>query len=131
MDMEAALRARLLAAAPVTALVGQRVYWEDRPQGGALPDVTLAIINDERPQHMGGFQAFRPTDVQIDVRAASFAQKKALKEAVIAGITPRQLGNGVKFDRASDVRARALNERTDTQFIYRDVIELTLWHSPA
>ena len=131
MDMEAALRARLTGAAAVNAIVGERVYWDGRPQGSLLPDITLSVVRDDRPQHMQGFQAFRPTDIQIDVRASSFAQKKALKEAVISAVTPKNVANGVRFDRATDIRARPLNENTDTQFIYRDVIELTIWHSPA
>ncbi|MES2902825.1 MAG: DUF3168 domain-containing protein [Pseudomonadota bacterium] len=131
MDMEGALRARLLAAAPVNALVAGRVYWEDRPQGSVLPDITLTPIDDARPQTMDGFQSFRPTQVQIDVRATTFSQKKALTEAVIAAVTPRETSNGIRFDRAADIRPRSLNERTDTQFIYRTAIDLIVWHSPA
>lgn len=131
MDMEGALRARILAAAPVTALVGQRVYWEDRPQAGALPDVTLNVITDERGQTFDGFQGLRGTNIQIDVRATTYAAKKALTEAVIAAVTPKAVSNGIKFGRASDIRTRSLNERTDTQFIHRTAIDLIVWHSPA
>ena len=129
--MEAALRARIVDSPAVSAIVSGRVYWENRPQSAPLPDVTLLIVSDERPQHMKGFDSFRPTEVQIDVRATSFAQKKALKEAVIDAVAPKHFGNGVRFARASDVRARPLNEDAGTQFIFRDVIELTVWHSPA
>ncbi len=131
MDMEGALRARLLAATPVVAFVADRIYWEDRPQDKTLPDITLAIIDDARPQTMDGFQSFRPTQVQIDVRAADFAQKKALAETVIAAVTPPATVNGVRFGRAADIRPRSLNERTETQFIHRTVIDLIIWHSPA
>lgn len=126
MDMEGALRARLLAAAPVTALVAQRIYWDERPQNGALPDVTIHLIADHREQHMGGFQGLQPAEVQIDVRGTSFSQKKALKEAVISAVAPADTANGIHFDAATQVFAHPLNEQTATQFIFRDVVECRL-----
>lgn len=131
MDMEGALRARLLAAAPVTALVGQRVYWEDRPQTAALPAITLHVISDERDQHLGGFQTVKDALLQVDVWAASFASKKAIKEAVIAALAPAQTGSGIRFQAATNITARPANERTETQYIFRDIIELRIHYSPA
>jgi hypothetical protein len=128
MDMEGALRARIIAAA---TLAGSRVYWDERPQNSVLPDVTLTIAPTSRQQHMGGFQSTQATEIQADVRAASFANKKQLKEQVIAAVAPKHTGNGISFGPATDVRERTLNERTETQFFYRDVIEFTAWHSPA
>lgn len=130
MDMEGALRARLLAAAPITALVGQRVYWVDRPQASALPAITLQIIDEDRAQHMQGFQATQQTTVQIDIWADKYGQGKALKEAVITALAPRATFNGVRFDRAF-VRARDLSERTEAQFIHRPSLDFYLTYSPA
>lgn len=131
MNFEGALRARLLAAAPVAALVASRIYWEDRPQAATLPAITLHVILDERDQHMGGFQTVKDCLLQVDVWASSFAAKKALKEAVIAALAPAQTGNGIRFQAATQVRARPQNERTETQYIFREVIELRLHYSPA
>lgn len=131
MDMEGALRARLLAAAPVTTIVGTRIYWEDRPQASALPSITLSVVVDGRDQHMGGFESVRDTEVQVDVWATSYSQKKTLKEAVIAALAPAQTGNGIRFQGATRIDAVPLNERVETQFIYRDAIRLTLHFSNA
>ena len=132
MEMDAALRARIIADPAVAALgTSDRVYLENRPQGSPLPDITLTIIADERPQTMDGFQAFRATEVQIDVRAVTYEAKKKLTEAVIAAVTPRVTVHGVRFGRAADIRPRSLNERSETQFIYRTTIDLIVWHSPA
>jgi hypothetical protein len=128
MDMEGALRARLLAAAPVAALVGDRVYWVDRPQAETLPAITLQIIDEPREQHMGGFQAMQSVVVQLDVWAASYSSAKALKEAVIAALVPAASGNGIDFRRAF-VRARDLSERTETAFIYRPSLDFTFFYS--
>lgn len=131
MDFEGALRARLLAAAPVTALVGQRIYWEDRPQASALPAITLNYVIDARDQNMGGFQQVQRRLIQVDVWATSFATKKAMKEAVIATLEPAVTSNGINFRPAVEVDAIPQNERTETQFIYRDAVRLTLFFSPA
>lgn len=131
MDMEGALRARLLAATPVTALVGQRLYWDERPQGGQLPDVTLLLVVDNRDQHFEGFQSLQSAWLQVDVRGTSFAQKKALKEAVIAALAPADTSNGIRFERATEIRSHPANERTETQFIFRDIVEMTIHHSAA
>ena len=131
MDMEGALRARLLAAAPVTALVGQKIYWEERPQAAALPAITLNLVVDRRPQHMGGFQSVRDGDLQVDVWATKFSDKKAIKEAVIAALAPAYPGNGIRFQAATSVDAFAQNERTETQYIYHEIVRMTLHYSPV
>jgi hypothetical protein len=130
MDMEGALRARLIAAGPVTALVGQRIYWVDRPQEAALPAITLQIIDDPREQHMKGLHEFQQTLVQIDVWSATYAAAKALKEAIIAALLPAATSNGVVFGR-SFVRSRDLSERTETQFIHRPSMDFTINHASA
>lgn len=132
MDMQGALRARLLAAVPVTALVGQRVTWMDRPQGSALPAVTLQTISDDRPQHMKGFQDYRATRVQVDVWAASYGSGRAVTEAVIAALAPEAANSsGVNFGRSFVEALRDLSERLGTQDIYRTSFDLIVHHAAA
>jgi hypothetical protein len=130
MDMEAALRARLLAAGPVTALVGQRVTWVERPQAAALPAITLQNVTDERTQNFSGFDDLQPGYVQVDVWALTYAAAKAVKEVVIAALVPAGVQNGVRFARGF-VSAQDLSERTDTQFLYRQSIDLTFHYATA
>lgn len=122
MDMEAALRARLVAAATPA---GSRVYWDDRPQNSALPAVLLTVISDLRPQTLKDFDMLEAR-VQADVFATTFAAKKALKEAVIAALAPAAESNGIQFMRATDITAVPRNERTETQFIFRDAIDFLI-----
>lgn len=129
MDMEGAVRARLLAAAPVTAIVGQRVYWEDRPQNAALPAIVLQLPTDLREQHMGGFQGLLFARMQVNVLAVSFADKKRLKEVVIAALTPAHSGNGIRFTQATNISSRPINERTETQYIFADAIDFQLHYA--
>jgi hypothetical protein len=131
MDFEGALRARLTGAAAVTAIVGQRIYWVDRPQASTLPAITLQIIDEPREQHMGGFQNLQFVVVQIDIWARTYGEGKTLKEAVIAAVVPEVTANGIEFGTATNIRIRDLSERLETQFIHRPSIEARFNYSPA
>ncbi len=131
MDFQGALRARLLAAAPVTALVAQRVYWVERPQASALPAVTLQTISDTRPQHMTNFDGLDVARVQVDVWGLSYSQVKAIAESVINAVVAQATSNGIRFDRAFIDSIRDLGERTETQFIHRTSIDMIFHHTVA
>lgn len=131
MDMEGALRARLLADATAAAIVGQRVYWVDRPQSSVLPDVTFSIIGDDRAQDMKGFVGMRQTRVRADCRATSYAGAKALSEAVIAALVGDGTFYGIRFGRAEVEGPQDIPERTETQLIHRKIPDLLIWHAAA
>lgn len=130
MNMEGALRARLIAAAPVAALIAQRIYWVERPQATGLPAVTLQIIDDPREQHMKGLHGHQAVLVQVDAWGGTYAQTKALKEAIIAALLPAETSNGIVFGRAF-VRSRDLSETTEAGLIFRASLDFTINHAPA
>lgn len=130
MDWQAALRARLVAASPVTTLVGQRVYWVERPQGSLLPAITLLTIGDTREQHLKGFDTLQGARVQVDIWAANFASARAVTEAMLAAIVPAETSNGITFSRAMvDLPPRDLSERIDNTSIFRTTTDLLVHHS--
>lgn len=129
MDWQGALRARLTAAAPVTALVGQRVYWVDRPQASSLPAITLQTITEGRTQHMKGFDGFNSSLVQVDCWGTAYGDVRKIAEAVIAALVPENTSNGVRFARAFVDSIRDLGERVETQFIHRTSLDLIIHHS--
>lgn len=133
--MEGALRARLLSAAPVTAITatytpqggtpGPAIFWDDRPQSSPLPAAVLTVISDIRGQTLSDWDMLEAR-VQVDVMALSFAGKKALKESVISALAPAVQINGIQFMRATEIAAVPRNERTETQFIFRDAIDFLI-----
>lgn len=127
MDMQGALRARLLAAAPVTALVSTRVYWVTRPQTSALPAIVLQTMGDARPQHMKGFDDLRPARVQVETWALSYAAARAVKEAAVAALAPENTSNGIIFSRGMIQDWSDQLERTETAEIHRHIFDL-LFH---
>lgn len=130
MDMEAAMRARLLADPAIAALVGTRVYWIERPQATLLEAITLQHVTDERRTNYDDFDGMQPGYVQVDVWASSYAKGKAIKEAVIAALAPAGEHGGVRFTRAFP-DARDLSERVDTKTIFRPSIDFTFFYGQA
>lgn len=126
--MQAQLRTRLLGNATVINLVGNRVDWNARSQGKSLPAITLQIVSDPRPQHMGGNQTTRETRVQVDIWSLNYPDAATLREAVIAELVPEVTLSGVIFLRSFAV-IRETAERTDEGLIHRVSIDLMVNHT--
>jgi hypothetical protein len=129
MSMETALRSRLKNDAGVSALVGSRVDWTQRPQGTSAPCVVLTAIADNRDQHFQGFAGFRSTRIQIDCYAATKAVSVALREAIISAVVPEATEGGVTFLRSFINTVLDRGDQTETGFVHRELIDLTCWHN--
>lgn len=130
MDIEAAIRTRLITDSAVAELVGDRVYWVERIQGEAYPAITLQTAVEERRQLLKGFDSLQPLTVQLDVWALSHSSGKAIKDAVISALIPAAIIDGFKFNRAF-VTGRDLSERTDGRMIFRPSLDFTFNYSLA
>lgn len=84
--MEEDLVALLLADAGLTALVGTRIKWLLRPQGSALPAITLQLAAGGRDYHFGGRSDLSGPLIQMDVWAATFASMKAVERALLTAL---------------------------------------------
>jgi hypothetical protein len=132
MDWQAALLARLRAAAGVTALIGARSYWEEAPQGTARPFVTLYDLTPGRSQHLKGFN-LEASRVQIDVWTDGVKEKTTIMEAVLAALVPGVTTGGHKFQRA-DVALGPRDmppERVGEATVRRKSADLIIHHKPA
>lgn len=86
---EEALRARLVAVAGITALVGSspaRVYPVKLPQSATLPAITYQRISTVRENAMGADPGIARARFQVTSWATSYSGVKALSEAVRAGL---------------------------------------------
>jgi hypothetical protein len=66
---EEAVRARIMAIAAVTALVGTRVYMQKLPESPKYPLVRVQFIDDAVPFHLRGPVGVRPARIQVDAIA--------------------------------------------------------------
>jgi hypothetical protein len=126
--MEVQLRARLLANSPVAAIVANRISWGVRPQGEAYPSLVLTVIDDPRPQTFKANIDVRSTLVQMDCYGITRAQVAALREAAISAIVPPAIQGSVEFLRAFIDTVRGMDMRTETGVIYRDTVDVRIWH---
>ena len=136
--MQTQLRARLLADAAISGLVGTRIDWDIRPQGKTLPAITLSLVSDRREQHMGGLQTTRGTWVQFDVWATTAAQVATLRDAIVGLIATGATQDGITFFGAQNIDAgnRGLGvgettgfEETSTTIVHRGMVQATIWHT--
>lgn len=88
MSAEAAIYALLTAAAPVTALVGTRIYPGVLPNGQALPAIVVEQISAVRLGRLDAFAATHPTRsrIQVNLLSRDYPTLKALRTAVTAAL---------------------------------------------
>jgi hypothetical protein len=125
--MQTALRDRLLADATITALVGTRVDWDVRPQGKALPAITISKT-ELHDQHMGGPQVTRNPIVQIDCWASKPADAHTLSAAVISELQPAATVSGVRFLGAFLTETSSV-EDTDNGIVHRVMVRGNIVHT--
>lgn len=130
MDWQAALLARVRGAAGVTALIGTKSFWENAPQGTALPYVTLFDVTQLRPQTLTDWD-LEAARVQIDAWALTYASKQAIMEAVLAALVPGNTSNGHTFQRADIALGPRdiAGERDGETIIYRKSADLIIHHT--
>lgn len=126
--MQQALRTRLMDDATISGLVGTRVDWDVRPQGKALPAITLSMV-DVRDQHMGGPQATRRTIIQADCWASKASDAHTLAEAVIDELQPAANVDDTRFLGAF-LSATSMSEDTDNGLVHRVMVRGDIWHTP-
>ena len=121
MSFEEALRTRIKAAIAGAA----PVEWESRK---GYPCIVLSIVTQSIGRHMTGDDGLRSPRVQIDALALDNPTKVALRDAAVAAITPAGVVGGVRFGRAQQLRWSNASEQTDTDFVFREMIEAVLPH---
>ena len=96
--MEESLVALLLADAGLTALVGNRVNWNVRPQGNALPAVVLTKVSGVADYTMQGPSTYEQSRVQVDCYASTFLASVTAARAVTAKLSGlRTVQGGTEF----------------------------------
>ena len=131
MDMQQALRARLLADGPVSALASGRVFWGIRPPKSLLPAITLNIIPTALAEHMKGEQSLQFFRVQMDCWGESYAAAQGLVSAALACLLPRLKTDEYYFRPASATIPRDLSEESAAGTIHRKQTDLTIRFSLA
>lgn len=128
MAFKEALRARGLAAPAVAALIVDRLDWSMRADGTALPAVVLALVSDQRVQHLKGFVPRWESRVSVDCIAASGPEADAVREAMIAAFSPAASAGGITFGRGLIELVRDRVEASESGVLHQHSFDLVVFH---
>jgi len=81
-EAEVGLINKLLATAPLTALVSTRIYFAEAPEPPTLPYVTMTRIDAPRVHSLTGPSGLAAARVQIDVYAKSVKAARAIGKTI-------------------------------------------------
>ena len=126
--MEPALTALLLGAAPLTAIVGNRLNWGRKPQSDAgRPYIVLQHIDGVPTYHMTGSSDHVASRVQADVYGETYTSTKRAATALIAVLSGYSGGifQGIFLDSQRDLPAADAGEVTT---LFRTSVDFLIHH---
>lgn len=128
MAFKEALRMRGVAAPAVSALIADRLDWDMRADGAALPAVVLRLVSDTRSQNLKGFVPRWESRVSVDCIAASGTEADAVREALIAAFTPAGVADGITFGRGLIELVRDRADASESGFLHQHSFDLVVFH---
>lgn len=130
--MEELLLAALLGNTALTALVGDRVSWLDRPQGAALPAVTLQIAAGPRSYTMSGPVGLIPYVIQVDVWAGTYKSMKQVSRALIGALHTLKTAPLQAFIDSEDETSERQDgpDASSSTTFFRTRLDTRVWFTP-
>jgi hypothetical protein len=129
MDLGAALVARLEAAGAVTAIVGQRIYWVQRPQGTEVPAVVMRFAGGVEIENLENDEPdYSETSVRVDCFGRSNLETKQLARAVRNALKPAGLQGDFSFDESTISRPIDLGEFGVPGWQHRATLDCVIRH---
>jgi hypothetical protein len=131
--MQEALISYLLeSGSPVSGIVGDRIYWVERPQGSPTPALVLTRVSDNPDYVMDGPSGFSQTRVQFDAYAETYAGAVSIVRALrdrLSGVRFEQ--DGVEFQGAFiDGERDQFEDATNTsERFYRVSVDYMVSHA--
>ena len=129
--MEEALTSYLLGTSALTARVGQRINWDERPQLEALPAITLSISSAPVAYHHGGRRDLQRVRVQADVWGSAPGEVLAAKRALITAVEAINTAAPVGVMHGAFIENDFTAGREDMGGggrVFRRIVEFFVWH---
>jgi hypothetical protein len=124
--MEEVVRAEMLATTTITAIAGDRINWDKRPQGSPFPDIVLHLISDIPEMGMSGPTGWRDARVQADCWATRHLQARDLGLAVEAKMNGLRIDAYGKKYRAFVIDAASRPDTTGNVITHRRQVDLRI-----
>ncbi|QQN73952.1 DUF3168 domain-containing protein [Croceicoccus sp. YJ47] len=129
--MEAALRARLLADAGLSALV-QKISWLVRAQSSALPAITLQKVTLDRGYTYDGASGFRGETVQFDIWSNDDEMLLQIRGALTAALEKSAVAGGVTFSPSFlNSERQTVEDVAGVGAVFRISLDAIVWWQPS
>lgn len=130
--MEEALADHLLVQTGLTSVVGQRINWGRRDQGGPLPAIVLHLIDGPRDYHLAGPSGLIAARVQADCWGLTFNTAKSAARALEAVVTgARFTRSAVRFDGIFVIDEGDDSQDLNGKPLFRTRLDLAVHHASA
>jgi hypothetical protein len=127
-SFDTALRTRLLAAAPVSAITTS-IHWGIVPQNKPVPYIRLNTISDPLDEHLKGYTDRQRPRVQADCFASTYLVARDLARKVIAAVESPATVSGVAFNRIKAEGPRDGGENVEgIGFVFMASVDLLVEH---
>lgn len=121
------VRAKLLAASEVSAIVATRIYPKYRPQNSTLPAVVLHTVTGNLDQSYQGPMGTQARQFQVDCMATTKVQAEVLRDKVLAALIKRETVGGAVFQGGFINVFRDDFEDTASGPVHTEQVRATLW----
>lgn len=110
--METSLMSLLVNHAPLAALVGNRIFWDEIPQGTVRPCIVMFVISSVPGYTFESADPLVPTRVQIDCQVTTTSSAKVALAKTVNDLLSGYKGTvgGTKF---SGIFQQLTRDRTD------------------
>lgn len=125
--MEENLTSLLLANSALTALIGQRLTWNTRQQGAAVPAVILTVVSNI-PDYTHDGETIGTHRVQIDCWAKTFSSAVAVGRAVDAALSGYKGGSFQGIFKDAERQSFETGAEAAERF-YRVSLDYMIWHN--
>lgn len=130
--MQTVLANLLLAHDPLAALIGNRVYWDELPQGQPHPAIVMHLVFGAPSYHMAGPSGLVESRVQFDCRGGTSAEARAVADALEVRLSGfRGDYEGVRFGGAFLVLSMSRSDKTDAMRWFTAKRDFQIWSARA
>lgn len=130
--METVLAKLLLAHAPLAALVGTNVDWDEAPQGLSPPLIVMFLVTATPGYTHQGPDGLVSSRVQFDCRGTTAEQRRQIAEALDARLSGyRGTFEGVRFGGAFKQGHRTRSYKDGPSRWFTASVDYLIWSAAA
>jgi hypothetical protein len=130
--MQLVLANLCLGHAPLAALIGTRIDWDEVPQGLGNPSIVMHLISGVPQYRMVGPDGLEASRVQFDCRGNTAAEARAVADALDARLSGyRGEFDGFRFGGAFRASRQSRSDKDGADGWFTASVDFILWWAAA